>query len=137
MSIFSQLFITFSIFRTPFMAKSTLWIWLSMYLDQKVPKSPKLNLYFYPIIYCILRFLGQPLRWKSTLNKSILCILDKRHPKGPSSEGLFLWEGNYIDWKQISAFLDPYSLHFQFLGHPIQLEPWPLSSTQKANSCRT
>ena len=45
----------------------------------------------------------------------------QKAPKRPQLR-LFIWEGNYIDWKQISAFLDPYSLHFQFLGHPIWLE---------------
>ena len=39
--------------------------------------------------------------------------------KGPSSERKFKWEGNYIDWSQISAFLEPYSMHFTFFGHPV------------------
>ena len=79
-----------------------------------------------------------PCMTKTHFEYGYLCIWIKRLQKVPSSEGKLLHRSTklievkylhfypiiycILHWKKISALLDPLSLHFQFLGHPVWLK---------------
>ena len=76
-------------------------------------------LHFYPIIHCILNLLGHPVWWKYTLNKSIYVFWTKGTQKAPAQKEYFYGRATTLFGVKYLYFLDPYSLHFTFFGHPV------------------
>ena len=98
-------FIVFPFLSTPCMAKTHfeyryLCIWI-----ERVPKGPsweaellqeinyidqsQISAFFFPIIHCILHFLGHPVWWKYTLNESFYVFLTEGTQKAPDQKHYF------------------------------------------------